>query len=248
MKFAYGQAAAVIGKRLVVSDLHLGIEFAAREKKIMLPLQHKRLSREINSLLSEFGASELVVLGDFKHDVYGFEEREKRLVGEFLDALDCPRVVVIKGNHDSQLESYGFGKMVVEQPQGIVLRDGKEKIGLCHGHAWPSPEVLSAETLCFGHQHPSIRFREKTGAWSQRAWVVGEMKASKKFGTRKQRVVWFPAFNSIMGSASVNSGERLLGPFFANNLFDLNNATAFSLSGLRLGKIKSLKKGFLKRG
>lgn len=242
MKFAYGQAAAVIGKHVVVSDLHLGIEFAAREKKIMLPLQHKRLARELNALLSEFGANEIVVLGDFKHDVFGFEEREKRLVGEFLDSLDCSSVVVIKGNHDSQLESYSFGKLAVEPPQGIVLREGEKKIGLCHGHAWPSPEVLAADVLCFGHQHPAIRFREKKSSWSQRAWIVGEMKASKKFGTRKQRVVWFPAFNSIVGSASVNSGERLLGPFFANNLFDLNKATAFSLSGLRLGKIKSLRK------
>ncbi len=242
MKFVFGEPAAVIGNRIVISDLHLGIEFEARENKIMLPLQHKRLARKLNALLAEFDANEVVVLGDFKHDVYGFEEREKRLVGEFLDALDCPRVLVIKGNHDSQLESYGFAKLSVEQPQGIVLRDGKKKIGLCHGHAWPSSEVLAADTLCFGHQHPAIRFREKTGAWSQRAWIIGEMKASKKFGTRKQRVVWFPAFNAIVGSASANSGERLLGPFFANNLFDLNNATAFSLSGLRLGKIKHLRK------
>jgi len=240
VKFVFNQPAAVIGKRLVVSDLHLGLEFEAREKKIMLPLQHKRLARELNALLSEFDAGELVVLGDFKHDVFGFEEREKRLMADFLDALDCPRVVVIKGNHDSQLESYGFEKLAVEQPQGIVLREGREKIGLCHGHAWPSREVLSADTLCFGHQHPAIRFREKTGAWSQRVWIVGEMRASKKFGTRKQRVVWFPAFNPIVGSAFVNSGERLLGPFFANNLFDLKNATAFSLSGLRLGKIREL--------
>jgi uncharacterized protein len=253
MRFLVGEAAAVIGSTLLVADAHLGIEFAFRSRGVFIPMQHKRVARKLAALARKHSCSEICVIGDCKHDVYGFELQEKQMMREFLSEIrkvnpEIKRFVVVKGNHDSELEALaredaGF-KMI--PPQGFVL-DGGDGVtyGVFHGHAWPSPEVLSSKRLLCAHLHPLLEISDKAGAWRVPVWLVGTVKASKKFGTAApaRECVVFPAFGALSGGTVVNAQRaRLIGVLFENDLFDLKNTKAFSLDGLNLGKIMTFAK------
>ncbi len=248
MRFLTGEAAAVIGKTLLFADAHLGIEFAFRGRGVFVPLQHKRVAKKIASLSKKHGCTEICVVGDCKHDVYGFELQEKRMMREFLAELrkanpEIKRFVVVKGNHDSQLDelSREDSAFKVVSPKGMVL-DGEDgtSYGVFHGHAWPSPDILRAKRLLCGHLHPLLELGDKAGAWRVPVWLVGTVKPDKKFGTLKRECVVFPAFGALSGGTVVNK-QRLIGVLFENELFDVAKARAFSLDGLNLGKIKRLK-------
>ncbi len=241
MRFIVGEPAAVIGSTLLVADSHLGIEFAFRQRGIFIPLQEKKAARRIASLARKHSCDEIVVVGDCKHDVYGFELQEKRMMRDFLAALreNNPRIgrfTVVKGNHDSQLDELSKEDSAFEviPPQGFVLRDGSESYGVFHGHAWPSEEVLKAKRLLCGHLHPLFELSDKAGAWRVPCWLVGKTKPNKKFKTLARECVIFPAFGALSGGTVVNR-QRCIGVLFENDLFDLARARVFSLDGLQLG-------------
>ncbi len=250
MRFLTGEAAAVIGSTLLLADAHLGIEFAFRARGIFVPLQHKRVARRVAALAGKHSCDEIVVIGDCKHDVFGFEIQEKRMMREFLAELRKanPRLrsfAVVKGNHDSQLDelsSEDFAFKVIP-PKGLVLNgEGGASYGVFHGHAWPSENVLRADRLLCAHLHPLLEIGDKAGSWRVPVWLVGAVKQSKKFGTLKRECVVFPAFGALSGGTVVNARRaRLIGILFENELFDLAKARAFSLDGACLGKIKARK-------
>ena len=254
MKFLAGQAAAQLGNTLLIADLHLAMEFELRQKGVQLGLQHRKLVSVLNGLLKETGARELLILGDAKHDVYGMWERERRLFLEFLTRLECEQLTVVKGNHDSHLqtlpEEFQGKKFKLEPVEGVMREHGGKKYGLFHGHAWPSREILEkADVFLLGHPHPLVEFRDKLGGvHRERAWVVGRTLANEKFGVRKgQQFVIFPAFNPLVGGQAINAGEarwgeESRGPLLHNNLLDIERAEVRLLSGASLGNVGSLRK------
>lgn len=242
MRFVANAPAAVVGGAIVASDVHLGIEYELQEKGVRLFPKPRKIAAEFNKLLKQFHASELLFLGDLKHDCRGFEEREKRMMREFLAHLAAERVVVCKGNHDSQLEEVAGIEVVA--PEGFVYKAGGKTYGMHHGHAWPGKKLLQADCLLMGNNHPTIAFVDKLGhKREEKAWIAGELKASKKFGTRRQKAIVFPAYSRLSGGIAFNAHEcrELLGPLFKNELFDLEDAEAFLLSGVRLGMIRRLR-------
>jgi hypothetical protein len=247
MKFLSGKPAMSLEGALIISDLHLGMEFELRKKGVRLPLQHKKLANEVNSLLKQSRAKQFIVLGDVKHDVYGFWEREKMVLREFFESLACEKILVLKGNHDGNLEELRVeGKdFEVAPAEGVVYA---KKYGLIHGHAWPAQELLETDFLLMGHNQPVVEFCANGFCWRERAWIVGNMVENKRHGTRKkQKTIIFPAFNPLSGGQAFNSnklgkGEEFLGPLLKNNLVDLGNAHAFLLNGIDLGKLRDLRK------
>jgi len=231
VKFVSNHAAAVLGKVLVVADLHLGIEFDLRSKGVRMPLQWKATAAELSGLLKQTRCSELLILGDAKHDIYGMELREKEMMRSFFrSVLDfgCKKITVVKGNHDGQLQELkeeGFIELV--GPSGGVFSVGGRKYGACHGHAWPSEEVAQARVLLLAHSHPLIEFRDSLGfRWFERAWILGSLRRRESRGC--QKAVVFPAFNTLSGGLAFNSRpcRGLFGPLFENNLFELESAEA----------------------
>jgi len=238
MKFVSAEPAAIVAGALVVSDVHLGLELELENKGIGVSENWKKTAARLNALLKQTKAKRIVVLGDFKHDVFGLENREKWLLQKFFSILKCESVTVIKGNHDSGLE--GFAKVRVIPSSGMVLKEGKTTFGLFHGHAWPAEDVLKAEVLLVGNAHPAVRIREgKNFEYSKKCWLVGRTKRKK--GLRgEQKTVVFPAFSDLIGGTPVNR-KTLLGVLFKNDCVDLPNARVFLLDGLSVGKIKELK-------
>lgn len=267
MKFLPGSPAAVVDGFLVVAEVHLGIEYSMQEKGARVFPQPKKTAGEINLLLKKGGVKKIIFLGDLKHGVRGFEEREKRILREFVSELDAEKTILVKGNHDAGIES--LEGLEIASPEGIVVREGRKKFGLAHGHAWPSKEVFAADSLLLGHTHPVVEFVDANGSrLVEKAWLVGETKfcdakaraaAAERGVSEGTRVIVFPAFSKWASGIPVNSGfptyskmpdgriesrkkrPGLLGPVLASGLFDLQNARAFTLDGVELGRVAELK-------
>lgn len=249
LKFVTGKPALVIGHYLIIAELHFGIEISLAAKGLRLHVDPKEYAKELNDLQKETGTDTLVVAGDFKHTITGFEPRERSMFEQLIANLHFNKIIIVLGNHDSKIDvlSRPFKKIQIAPADGLLLTDESDgkTYGITHGHAWPTGEMFKAEVLITAHNHPGVRISdgEKFSRLSQ-AWIVGNMKTNKEHGTTsKQKVIVIPSFNKYSGSTAFNEMEskEIHGPIFQNKLVDLGNCEAILLSGQRIGKLKFLK-------
>jgi putative SbcD/Mre11-related phosphoesterase len=238
-----GEPAAVAeldeDRALVVADYHAGIEVALRYRAGVEVGSRAGDRRErVRRLVSETGADRVVFLGDLAHDIGDPGEEERAEIEDLLDALDVP-VTLVKGNHDGVVED--VVDVDVTDPRGVRL-DG---VGFTHGHTWPSRDVLAAEVVCVGHEHPQVRLEDDVGGSRvERAWLRGPIDATpfddhygESLGIDADLVV-FPAFNDLSGGTWVNvEGQEFLAPFLPDALPD---GQAFLLDGTRLGRYRDV--------
>lgn len=255
IKPVYGAPALAIEladeRVLVVADLHLGIESELASKGIALPSQIPTCRERLLKLLEREKASRLIFLGDVKHNVPTATWQEWRELPAFFEELaKFARVEIVRGNHDG-----GIGAMV---PPGVEIHNtrglklGKRKrVGLMHGHTWPSPELLDTETIVAAHNHPAVEFRDELGARTlEPVWLRCELdpfKLPKKLlGAVKgepPELLVMPAFGELVGGAAVNRAvpRELLGPIFKAGVARIEEAEVYLLDGTHLGKVRDTK-------
>ena len=239
MKFVYNQPAIVIGKNLLVADVHVGAEFELQQKGVLIPLQHKETAEKINAILEETNCDTLYILGDVKHDFFGAKDREIRMLNSFFHSINA-KSIVIKGNHDAEVEKISGVKTV--EPQGLLLKHGGVSYLLVHGHCYPQEKDFEkADWIIMGHHHPMVEIKESEGfTWRERAWIIGEFQQpAKKFAI-------IPAFGELAGGIAFNTAEPM-GPFFARHGLNKNKTQAVLLNGVKLGSLESLETGNKKR-
>ena len=173
MKFS-SDATLVIGKNLVVADLHLGI--------LGFP-DYSILSRLIE-VYEKSGASRLIVNGDLKHGLGRKEiSSARRLIESLKESVS--ELVIVRGNHD------GFLDEVTEVWN--VFEDGKNVFA--HGHR-KYRGVMNGKRLILAHSHPAVFIQDRVGGVKERAWL------HMKTGEREYIVM--PAFNEFCSSTAVN--------------------------------------------
>ena len=232
--------ATTAGQRLlVVSDYHAGIEAVLRSDGVELDSDGPRRRERLLGLVTETGVDRLVVLGDLTHAVGDPWDAEREELAALFGALEVPTVLV-KGNHDGEIAPAVedlAGDVTVTPAAGTRVGD----IGFAHGHTWPSPNVLAAETVCTAHEHPVVRLEDEVGGGRrERAWLRGGLDAApfREYHGEGAAVggelVVFPAFNDISGGTWVNvDGQEFLSPFLPEALVD---GQAYLLDGTRLGR------------
>jgi len=216
-------------KTLVISDLHIGWEISLAEEGIYVPSQTAKLLERLKGIITSERPHNLLVLGDIKHTVAKIETEEWRDVPRFFEEI-CrivPKVQIIPGNHDGEIEALLPEKVEVLPPRGIIIGN----IGLFHGHTWPLLEMLSCETLVIGHVHPVITFRDPIGfritrqVWLKapcnsrilaKAMLKGHgLRAKRKesiddlleklnISLNVKRLIIMPSFNDFLGGQEVN--------------------------------------------
>lgn len=190
---------------LLVADLHIG----------MVQFYDKKIIEKLKRLAEDVKADEIIVLGDLKHRIGKFSR-----VGKLFDCFEIP-LAVVKGNHDGGLEDFE-----VFSSRGITIGN----VGLFHGHAKPSDDVMQSKTMIFAHAHPSILIPDNVGGSKKRIWLFGEFEGKK--------VIVMPAFNDLCASTAVNV-ERPAGILFKS--WDYRCADVLLLDGTYLGKVELLK-------
>jgi metallophosphoesterase superfamily enzyme len=174
--------------------------------------------------------------------------------------------VIIPGNHDGNLESLLPRSIEIADVHGIVIGEGKEKVGLYHGHSWPAPELLETSQIVAGHSHPAvIRFRTvskpEIGRSDRRRYagsvpVVLKSELSKNCIRRhlglleipndeQASLTTLPSFNQLVSGTAVNTPQSMFqGPLFENSCVNITETEIFSVEGIFLGSIGWMKKRF----
>jgi len=239
---------------LCIADIHVGYEFALQQAGIRIPLQTKKLAEKILDLVRKTKAKSLIILGDVKHGVLSSSRRELLECKFLLEELSSSVTVkIVKGNHDVNLERVIPGNVVLHDSKGVLISDN---VALLHGHAWPRAELLKADQIIIGHNHPVIEFKTSTGIrWTKPVWMEVQVErgklalyAMKKAGrgdlasfNGSVSVMVMPAFNPLLGGLPVNLNTELLGPLLSSRIINHDDLSLTLLDGTYLGKISHLK-------
>jgi putative SbcD/Mre11-related phosphoesterase len=228
------------GRVLAVADYHAGYESWLRHEEDVHAESRAGSRRE--RLLGHVEATSVdrvVFLGDLAHFYGGPHGAERGEIELLLESLPVPATVV-KGNHDGGIQALAGPAVTVTDTAGV--RTGG--VGFVHGHTWPAPDVLSADLVCIGHEHPCVRLEDPVGGRRvDRVWVRGGMTA-EPFADRYEDLDWtdpelvvFPAFNELLGCTWVNEDDGFLAPFLPAAL---PAGDAYLLDGTRLGDYREV--------
>lgn len=231
------EPALIIDDRvLVIADLHIGMEKELKEAGFILPSQTEKMTDRLLGMLEETKAEKLVILGDLKHNIPQTSRQEwdeiPLVVQAALEHVDV--VEVLPGNHDGGIRKVLPDDVKVWTSRGTVIGD----VGLFHGHAWPSREVMEAKTAIMAHDHPTVLFKDKLGMRTyKRCWVrVNFRRKSERFEKMPKELVVMPTFNEFCGGTPINDPKsRLLGPILSNEYLVLNKSKVHLLDGTFLG-------------
>jgi len=233
MRFLFGHPALYYKSALIIGDTHFGIEEKLRERGIHNRNFSELILNRIKKLLKMTMAKRLIILGDVKDNITIVDETTEKILEELEGIIE---LIIVKGNHDGGIEKICKN---VKPTSGFVY----EKLGLVHGNAWPSDEVMECEYIIAAHQHPMIEIKDKSGKkHSNSAWLVLDNKISRikkhyKNCNEKIKLILMPAFNPVVGSGMRLDKEEHLGPLLNNRLFDVKNASVYKLDGTYLGKL-----------
>ncbi len=233
-------------KTLLISDLHLGLEKEMAKKGFRLPAYSVKMVGRVRDLAERYGARRLMVLGDVKHTVGKVEDIDWGVVPWFFDTmLDLFEVVeVVPGNHDGNIRTVLPLRVVLHPSQGTVIGKGRSRVGVAHGHAWPSEEAIETRNLVIGHSHFTYEMRDLMGSRSRESvWVTasydvvhlmqgaGYVSRAKGMG----RLTVMPPFNKLVGGHPINRGRSLqFGPVLSSRSVSLGEADIFLMDGTRV--------------
>lgn len=224
---------------LVIADYHAGIERALSRDGVEVRSRASRRRQHVLRLLETTGADRVVFLGDLGHDIGEAAGVERTELTDLVEAIPVP-VTLVKGNHDGKLQD--VLDVDITPSDGVRFGD----VGFVHGHTWPGEDALSADVLCVGHEHPTVRLEDEVGGRRiERAWLRGSVTGTPfraHHGDETlpvpDEIVVFPAFNDLVGGTWVNvEGQAFLAPFLPDAAPD---ADAYLLDGTRLGPYHSL--------
>lgn len=226
---------------LLIADYHAGFEAALREEEgVHVENRAENRRERVFELLDRTAADRLVVLGDLAHSFGGPHGAERGEIEVLVERAPVP-VTVVKGNHDGGIEAILDDRpdVTVTPADGVRIDD----VGLAHGHAWPSADVLSAPVVCVGHEHPHVRLEDDVGGSRiEPAWLRGRLNPAA-FAERYPettidgRLVVVPAFNELVGGTWINESDGFLAPFLPEGL---REGEAFLLDGTRLGTYREI--------
>jgi uncharacterized protein len=182
--FIVDTPAMLIGRVLIVSDLHLGITKDIWDKGIRLPSQVPSLAKRINDLKKSTGANKLVLLGDIKHNIPVISWQERRELPEFFSLLKFKDIIVVKGNHDGKIEQ------LVPKNVKVKKTFGHRNFVFTHGHI---KIATKKDIIVIGHNQPHVRFRDEMGAiYTEPVWIKDLLQGFYKGKKSKQRPSAWP--------------------------------------------------------
>jgi len=250
LKIVPGEAALVFSSAgestLLISDLHLGLEKEMAKKGFRLPAYSVKMVERVKDTAEKYGTKRLAVLGDVKHTVGKVEDIDWGVVPWFFDTmLDLFEAVdVIPGNHDGNIKTVLPQRVTLHTSQGMVLGEGSGRIGLAHGHAWPSEEAIATRNLVIGHSHFTYEMRDSLGSRTREAvWVRAEYDVAELMegagyepGVRgKGRLTVMPPFNRLVGGQPINRSRSFqFGPVLSSRSVSLEEADIFLTDGTRV--------------
>lgn len=253
IRFVVGEPVVFIPseKIVAIADIQIGLEHELYRMGVVIHAQVEGFIKRLDKIIRDTKAKKLVVVGDLKHMVPGISLREERQLMKFFEhLLKKVEIILVKGNHDTGLETLVPSGVKICGSEGVRIG----RFGFFHGHAWPAKDLLECDYLLMGHLQPAIEFKDYIGyRHLEQVWVRGKLE--KKMIKEKYKVdktgdlniVIIPAFNRLLGSAIINNMELedYMGPLIPSGFLNLDSSEIFLLDGTLIGKLKGLKKSKL---
>ncbi len=215
---------------VVVGDLHIGRELKLAGKGIRVYGTTDLMAERILTLLKLHRAKGLVILGDVKDSIIRPDSTEMRIINQFFKRFSGYEVILVQGNHDA-----GLGEI-----EGVVKV--KEftigKVGLIHGNALPSEELMQNDYIIAGHDHPAAMSAPyEEGGNLEKVWAVLDVKyreATKLYDNpgKKTKLILMPAFNDLITGNDINEGRRILNPLIRKGIFGRRTAKIYNQKGV----------------
>ena len=223
---------------LLLSDLHYGVEAEMLRGGVWIPNRSTARTEKVLKLIKQTKSKRLILLGDVKHQVpHNSKQQRTDLEQFFMATTRIATVEIIPGNHDGGLKDIAPSDVIFHKSTGCVIRN----IGLSHGHAWPSQEVMNSELLVMGHEHPALSFRDRLDKLhSEPCWLRAPMIEHEKYDKVPKQLIVMPAFGELAGRTMNREPLKGLGPILRNGLADLSKARVETLEGLDFGELGSL--------
>ncbi len=223
---------------LLLSDLHYGVEAEMLKSGVWVPNRSTSRTEKVLKLIKETKSKKLILLGDVKHQVPHNSKQQRTDLDQFFMATTrIAQVEIIPGNHDGGLKDIAPENVIFHESKGCRLGN----VGLIHGHAWPSQEVMNSKLLIAGHQHPALSFRDRLDKLhSEPCWLRAPMLQHEKYDKIPEQLIVMPAFGELAGRTMNREPLKGLGPLFRNGLVDLAKARVETLEGLDFGELGSL--------
>jgi putative SbcD/Mre11-related phosphoesterase len=249
---------------LLVSDIHLGFHIELeRLTGVAFPSEQASMLEQLQTMIRKYSVSALYVIGDFKHTITPDSSFNWETIPDFMKELSREvETTIIPGNHDGAIEALLPRKVKVADVRGLVIGNDDDSIGLVHGHAWPSAEVLRPSMIVVGHNHPSLnRIRAvstRLNGRRSRRRSVGSMPVLLRSKLNKNCVrksigvpedpedpvgvlMTLPCFNTLLSGIQVNQPDaKLQGPMFESGCTDLGSSEVYSTDGVFLGTVDAL--------
>ena len=245
-----GEAALIFtssgSSTLLISDLHLGLEKEMARKGFRVPSYTAKMVERIKKIADEYKVERIVILGDVKHSVGKVEDIDWGILPWFFETmLDLfPVVEVVPGNHDGSIKTFVPQRVRLHPSAGAVLGEGRSRVGVAHGHAWPSEAAIATGRLVIGHSHFTYEMRDKFGVRSRESvWIsapyrIENLLSSAGYSSGKSGVgelIVMPPFNRMVGGHPVNRpGSFKFGPVMSSGCVTLDGADIFLLDGTRV--------------
>jgi len=223
---------------LLLSDLHYGVEAEMLRGGVWIPNRSTARTEKVLKLIKQTKSKRLILLGDVKHQVpHNSKQQRTDLEQFFMATTRIATVEIIPGNHDGGLKDIAPSEVIFHKSTGSVIGN----IGLSHGHAWPSQEVMNSELLVMGHEHPALSFRDRLDKLhSEPCWLRAPMIEHEKYDKVPKQLIVMPAFGELAGRTMNREPLKGLGPILRNGLADLSKARVETLEGLDFGELGSL--------
>ncbi|MFW6040821.1 MAG: metallophosphoesterase [Thermoplasmatota archaeon] len=228
----WNEKALMVDSNLIIADLHIGFERELEKKGVNLPSQTETMIGTVLKLLRKKPVKRLIINGDLKHNIPKGSWQEYKEIPKAIDSWlkEVDEIHLIHGNHDGGIERYLPSDVEIHDSSGTTFKS----VGYLHGHAYPSDEVLSSETIVLGHCHPTVVFidaldqREKKQCWIRIQYQVNNHEGS---------AIILPHYNPLLGGISINE-EGYLGPFL--RMIYKKSEKVYLLDGSFLGELKDV--------
>ena len=237
------EPALVMGKDLIIADLHIGIERDLSQRGVTIQSQTATMVTRLVQVCRAHDIDSIWILGDLKHKLPLSSWQEEREIPGLLDRLgkEVSEVHLVLGNHDAGIMEIPDLDIQIHPSKGV----SHGELGLYHGHTWPLPAVVASKCLIMAHNHAGVAMVDTLGHREVRpCWVRTRLdpeKAGEKYPDSDPHVILMPAFNPLCWGTALNQDrEKLLGPMLKNGLVDMENAEVYLLDGTLLGKLSKL--------
>jgi uncharacterized protein len=231
---------------MLVSDLHLGLEKDLASKGFRIPPYSQKMLDRMNSIAEKNRINRVMVVGDVKHSIGKVQDIDWGIIPWFFETLldIFPGVEIVPGNHDGGIRSLLPSRVKLHPAEGTVI-GRRQKVGVTHGHSWPSQEVITSRNIVMGHSHFRYEMRDKFGGRRKEAvWLFANydiadmlVKAGHLPVKRGEgKLIVMPPFNNLVGGQAINAkGGFDFGPILSSGSFRLTDADIFLLDGTRVG-------------